>query len=161
MFSQIRFSALSEPQVMPASGTAPELDISRENTIKMPGKFHRNGLRLDRRRFRLGADLHSALSGELCDLVMISSLSNPKLAPKRVTQFPSNLLRKMVLPVRIELTTSALPRMRSTTELRQHCLRKAGSRGVAPGGVGGLWTKRGSASRRLADCSPMRLSSTL
>ena len=26
---------------------------------------------------------------------------------------------KMVLPVRIELTTSALPRMRSTTELRQ------------------------------------------
>ena len=29
---------------------------------------------------------------------------------------------KMVLPVRIELTTSALPRMRSTTELRQHCL---------------------------------------
>ena len=27
---------------------------------------------------------------------------------------------KMVLPVRIELTTSALPRMRSTTELRQH-----------------------------------------
>ena len=27
----------------------------------------------------------------------------------------------MVLPVRIELTTSALPRMRSTTELRQHC----------------------------------------
>jgi hypothetical protein len=25
-----------------------------------------------------------------------------------------------VLPVRIELTTSALPRMRSTTELRQH-----------------------------------------
>ena len=30
----------------------------------------------------------------------------------------------MVLPVRIELTTSALPRMRSTTELRQHFLRK-------------------------------------
>gem|GEM_PF-6101331 len=27
---------------------------------------------------------------------------------------------RMVLPVRIELTTSALPRMRSTTELRQH-----------------------------------------
>ena len=37
------------------------------------------------------------------------------------------LRRKMVLPVRIELTTSALPRMRSTTELRQHCQR------VAPG----------------------------
>lgn len=30
------------------------------------------------------------------------------------------LFQKMVLPVRIELTTSALPRMRSTTELRQH-----------------------------------------
>ena len=30
----------------------------------------------------------------------------------------------MVLPVRIELTTSALPRMRSTTELRQHFVRK-------------------------------------
>jgi hypothetical protein len=28
----------------------------------------------------------------------------------------------VVLPVRIELTTSALPRMRSTTELRQHRL---------------------------------------
>jgi hypothetical protein len=33
----------------------------------------------------------------------------------------------MVLPVRIELTTSALPRMRSTTELRQHFLRKPGA----------------------------------
>ena len=32
----------------------------------------------------------------------------------------------MVLPVRIELTTSALPRMRSTTELRQHSARAAG-----------------------------------
>jgi hypothetical protein len=31
-------------------------------------------------------------------------------------------VEKMVLPVRIELTTSALPRMRSTTELRQHSL---------------------------------------
>ncbi len=31
---------------------------------------------------------------------------------------------EVVLPVRIELTTSALPRMRSTTELRQH-FRKA------------------------------------
>ena len=30
----------------------------------------------------------------------------------------------MVLPVRIELTTSALPRMRSTTELRQHFVRR-------------------------------------
>ena len=34
---------------------------------------------------------------------------------------PDQLRVKMVLPVRIELTTSALPRMRSTTELRQHC----------------------------------------
>jgi hypothetical protein len=33
---------------------------------------------------------------------------------------PDWLQAKMVLPVRIELTTSALPRMRSTTELRQH-----------------------------------------
>src|SRR4051812_18962698 len=32
----------------------------------------------------------------------------------------------MVLPVRIELTTSALPRMRSTTELRQH-FRRSGA----------------------------------
>ncbi len=31
----------------------------------------------------------------------------------------------MVLPVRIELTTSALPRMRSTTELRQHSAQAA------------------------------------
>ena len=31
---------------------------------------------------------------------------------------------EMVLPVRIELTTSALPRMRSTTELRQHFVRE-------------------------------------
>ena len=33
---------------------------------------------------------------------------------------PDRLCVRMVLPVRIELTTSALPRMRSTTELRQH-----------------------------------------
>ena len=32
---------------------------------------------------------------------------------------PDRLRMRMVLPVRIELTTSALPRMRSTTELRQ------------------------------------------
>lgn len=44
------------------------------------------------------------------------------------------LEEKMVLPVRIELTTSALPRMRSTTELRQHSARAAGSgpRGERP-----------------------------
>ena len=38
----------------------------------------------------------------------------------------------MVLPVRIELTTSALPRMRSTTELRQH---------VALSGDAALWPR--------------------
>src|SRR3990167_7532985 len=32
----------------------------------------------------------------------------------------------MVLPVRIELTTSALPRMRSTTELRQPAIHAGG-----------------------------------
>ena len=53
----------------------------------------------------------------------------------------------MVLPVRIELTTSALPRMRSTTELRQHCL----------GGRAGLWLVAAPASslpRALHDISP-------
>ena len=43
--------------------------------------------------------------------------------PERIFGFaclPDWLQWKMVLPVRIELTTSALPRMRSTTELRQH-----------------------------------------
>ena len=38
----------------------------------------------------------------------------------------------MVLPVRIELTTSALPRMRSTTELRQHCPETGGPMAVRP-----------------------------
>ena len=37
----------------------------------------------------------------------------------------------MVLPVRIELTTSALPRMRSTTELRQHFRKVAAYDGAA------------------------------
>ena len=40
----------------------------------------------------------------------------------------------MVLPVRIELTTSALPRMRSTTELRQHNVWRRGAASEA-----GLW----------------------
>ena len=35
-----------------------------------------------------------------------------------------------MLPVRIELTTSALPRMRSTTELRQHCPETGGPMAV-------------------------------
>src|SRR5687768_16595154 len=39
----------------------------------------------------------------------------------RARPSPDVLCAGMVLPVRIELTTSALPRMRSTTELRQHC----------------------------------------
>ena len=39
---------------------------------------------------------------------------------------------EMVLPVRIELTTSALPRMRSTTELRQHFVRKRRAYGGGP-----------------------------
>ena len=38
---------------------------------------------------------------------------------------PDSLCVEMVLPVRIELTTSALPRMRSTTELRQQFRWKA------------------------------------
>ena len=39
----------------------------------------------------------------------------------RASAGPATALQaEMVLPVRIELTTSALPRMRSTTELRQH-----------------------------------------
>src|SRR6476660_5967437 len=39
---------------------------------------------------------------------------------------------RMVLPVRIELTTSALPRMRSTTELRQHFVRERRAYGGGP-----------------------------
>jgi hypothetical protein len=42
---------------------------------------------------------------------------------------PAWLQAKMVLPVRIELTTSALPRMRSTTELRQHIRGERGAYG--------------------------------
>ena len=38
---------------------------------------------------------------------------------------------EMVLPVRIELTTSALPRMRSTTELRQHVWEDGRAYGLA------------------------------
>ena len=46
------------------------------------------------------------------------------------------LFKKMVLPVRIELTTSALPRMRSTTELRQHGARSgSGAYGRVPRGL--------------------------
>ena len=50
--------------------------------------------------------------------------------------------KKMVLPVRIELTTSALPRMRSTTELRQH------TTGIAAG-------RSGAKRRGRAGCQAM------
>ena len=55
---------------------------------------------------------------------------------------------EMVLPVRIELTTSALPRMRSTTELRQHFVRRGRAYGGGPArastrlqapGARGMW----------------------
>jgi hypothetical protein len=48
------------------------------------------------------------------------------------------LQSKMVLPVRIELTTSALPRMRSTTELRQHVVRKGAPMAASPAPVNPL-----------------------
>ena len=57
---------------------------------------------------------------------------------------------KMVLPVRIELTTSALPRMRSTTELRQHFTIFAPCQATEPG----LWLRTPPLSRRLR--SPVR-----
>lgn len=41
----------------------------------------------------------------------------------------------MVLPARIELATSALPRMRSTTELRQHCFPTAATNAVREGPI--------------------------
>ena len=41
----------------------------------------------------------------------------------------------MVLPARIELATSALPRMRSTTELRQHCFPTAATSAVREGPI--------------------------
>ena len=55
------------------------------------------------------------------------------------------LFKKMVLPVRIELTTSALPRMRSTTELRQHFTIFAPCQATEPG----LWLRASPLSRRL------------
>jgi hypothetical protein len=59
----------------------------------------------------------------------------------------------MVLPVRIELTTSALPRMRSTTELRQHINRADNfGHGLIEAR---LWTKAVDGSRRsdVIDCA--------
>ena len=57
---------------------------------------------------------------------------------------PAVLRVMMVLPVRIELTTSALPRMRSTTELRQHVGRK---RRAYDGGRLALSTLNGAGGR--------------
>ena len=65
---------------------------------------------------------------------------------------------KMVLPVRIELTPSALPRMRSTTELRQHCPRArralgraaAACQGARGGSSPKLMAKNGDREERLA-----------
>ena len=59
---------------------------------------------------------------------MISVLGHP----------PDVVRAEMVLPVRIELTTSALPRMRSTTELRQHVVRKGAPMAAAPAPVNPL-----------------------
>ena len=62
----------------------------------------------------------------------------------------------MVLPVRIELTTSALPRMRSTTELRQHFRKVAAYDGAAlalsrqAGHVGPMADKDKKREERLA-----------
>ncbi len=63
---------------------------------------------------------------------------------------------KMVLPVRIELTTSALPRMRSTTELRQHSARAAGP---APRGSGPFARGRRLVKAKAAGLSANRMNS--
>ena len=61
---------------------------------------------------------------------------------------------RVVLPVRIELTTSALPRMRSTTELRQHRL----------SGEAALWPRRAAKpvkaglARRGGGCANVKVS---
>ncbi len=56
----------------------------------------------------------------------------------------------MVLPVRIELTTSALPRMRSTTELRQHCPGTGGPMAVGALGCQGIGMTNRDKEARLA-----------
>ena len=56
----------------------------------------------------------------------------------------------MVLPVRIELTTSALPRMRSTTELRQHCPETGGPMAVRALGCQGKGMTNKDKDARLA-----------
>jgi hypothetical protein len=64
----------------------------------------------------------------------------PSARGRRAGLAPHRSRGKMVLPVRIELTTSALPRMRSTTELRQH----------SPGQPG----REGPMCRPAPDCQP-------
>ena len=64
---------------------------------------------------------------------------------------PDILQEAMVLPVRIELTTSALPRMRSTTELRQHRLVAAGDRDAA------LWALRHEVVKAISLEGPARV----
>ena len=57
----------------------------------------------------------------------------------------------MVLLGRIELPTSALPRMRSTTELQQHTIRKRGTWGAGQGRA--LAARRSNVKRPYADCA--------
>ena len=56
----------------------------------------------------------------------------------------------MVLLGRIELPTSALPRMRSTTELQQHTI-SAGRRGGAVRAGARYWLRGGGLSSRVGD----------
>jgi hypothetical protein len=80
---------------------------------------------------------HSAEVTTLTDRVSVLSFrpsppKSPRNCANSCRQTRNGLLRPVaadcvVLPVRIELTTSALPRMRSTTELRQHGPRAKGA----------------------------------
>jgi hypothetical protein len=70
--------------------------------------------------------------------------------------FPDIRRAEMVLPVRIELTTSALPRMRSTTELRQHVGKDGRAYGLAlatrqPVGYWQAMAKDDEKAKRLAE----------
>ena len=77
----------------------------------------------------------------------VSNLPIGHPAPRTGKINASNFNAMLVLPVRIELTTSALPRMRSTTELRQH-RRQAG-----PAAVRRLWRKDFRRVKALPRCS--------
>ena len=61
----------------------------------------------------------------------------------------AKLLKMLVLPVRIELTTSALPRMRSTTELRQQGTSMLVPKSARTPGKARLWTSKRGRSRNL------------